>query len=126
MKIHNNSPVSGQTARKTTKSDSKGVFKTLLDAEINETHEIEATVHEQQQKPEERAWHALNESVTLLDQAMKHLESGKAPTRQMMIDIEQLRSEVQQHLSGSAQSHELREADTLLAVEAERIRSLQS
>jgi len=126
MKIHNNLPVSGQKTRKTEQSSTNGVFQTLFDAEVNESQEIENPDQTTSHEPEKRAWQALNESVSLLDQAMKGLESGNAPTAQMISDIEQLRSQVQQHLASSAQNSELRQADTLLAVEAERIRSLQS
>ncbi|NWF37696.1 hypothetical protein F3F96_00890 [Mariprofundus sp. NF] len=126
MKIHNNLPVSGQTTRKTKQSSATGVFQTLFDAEVSDSHEIENADQAATHEPEKRAWQALNESVILLDQAMQCLESGNAPTAQMISDIEQLRGQVQQHLSANTQNKELREADTLLAVEAERIRSLQS
>jgi len=129
MKIHNNSPVSGQSSSKIKKSSSNGVFGTLLEAEIGEAHRTDSTdgsAPVTSQAPEQEAWKALNESISLLDQAMKSLESGEAPSKQMMQDIEQLRSQVQQHLSSGPHNHKLREADTMLAVEAERIRSLQS
>jgi len=126
MKIHNNLPVSGQKTRKTEQSITNGVFQTLFDAEVNESQGIENPDQTTSHEPEKRAWQALNEGVSLLDQAMKNLEAGEAPSKQMMQDIQQLRDQVQQHLSSDSQNHKLREADTLLAVEAERIRSMQS
>lgn len=126
MKIHNNLPVSGQTTRKTKQRGATGVFQALFDAEVSDTREIDSNEQMPAHEPEKRAWQALNESVSLLDQAMQCLESGNAPTPQMISDIEHLRNQVQQHLSANTQNKELREADTLLAVETERMRSMQS
>jgi hypothetical protein len=130
MKIHNNQPVSGKTIRKTSRSGNSGtVFGTMLESEIGQLQPAGSAVDEQpqpQQQSTAEAWQALEESVTLLDQAMQSIEAGDAPSPQLIRDIEQLRGLLRQQVSsGSATTSELKQADTLLAVEAERIRSMQ-
>jgi len=126
MKIHNNLPVNGQSTQKTKRNRSDGVFKNLFDAEMTEVQPVSNPQQEAPQGNPEQTWQALHESVSLLDQAMQCLEAGSPPSPQLMVDIEQLRSQLRSKLGSDTPTSDLKQADTLLAVEAERIRSLQS
>ena len=126
MKVHKNLPVSGQTTQKTKQTSSNGVFKTMLESEMSAVQQVENQPHQDPQHSAEQSWKALQESISLLDQAMQCLESGDMPTTQIIDNIDLLRSQLRQQLASNTASNELRDADTLLAVEAERIRSLQS
>ncbi len=142
MKIHNTTPVGGKTTRKTTRSSTNGVFGQVLDAETASDH---ATADQSDQPcsnqpnpsqsnqnqstnapPMQEAWHTLRESVSLLDEAIHCIEAGDSPPQQLIHDIEQLRALLRQQVSSGSAAVELKQADTLLAVEAERIRAMQS
>jgi len=126
MKIHNSLPVSGKTTRKNARSRTDGVFGQLLDAEIGQTQAVSEVRHDTSQTPMQDAWHTLEESVSLLDHALQCIEAGDAPPRHMIADIEVLRSRLRQQVASGSSDAELKQADTLLAVEAERIRSMQT
>ena len=133
MKIHNNGPISGTTTRKTTRSNANGVFGQLLDAEIHpETPAYADQQHGQNMPsadakvPMREAWNTLEASVSLLDEAMHCIEAGDSPPQKLIQDIEQLRELLRQQVASGSAALELRQADTLLAVEAERIRAMQS
>jgi len=149
MKIQNNVPVGGKATRKTTRSSSNGVFGQLLDAGVPPVtsdrpqsdqpqsnspqpnlSQANPSASEQtasnQAAPMQEAWHTLQESVSLLDEAMHCIESGDSPPQKLIHDIEQLRALLRQQVSSGSAAIELKQADTLLAVEAERIRAMQS
>jgi len=149
MKIQNNVPVGGKATRKTTRSSTNGVFGQLLDAGVQPlTADQPQSDHSQSDSsqpgypqsnpsaaeqatskpsiPMQEAWHTLQESVSLLDEAMHCIESGDSPPQKLIHDIEQLRALLRQQVSSGSAALELKPADTLLAVEAERIRAMQS
>jgi len=126
MKIQNSLPVSGKTTRKTSRSSSNGVFGKMLESEI---HPIQAATENHADAPKlpmQEAWHTLEDSVSLLDKAMQCIEAGDSPPRELIHDIEQLRSLLRQQVNSGRPNAELQQADTLLAVEAARIRSMQA
>lgn len=128
MKIQNNMPINGHTTtQKAKRKGESGLFKSMFESEITEASNSDTP---QQSSPSrdssETAWHSLEEGVSLLDQAMLSLESGEMPSEQLIQNIDQLRTQLKSQLSSGKHSSELQQADTLLAVEAERIRSLQS
>jgi len=125
MKVHNNLPISGQTTQNSKRSRSDGVFKNLLDAEMSDVQPVSNQHQEAPQDDKKQTWQALQESVSLLDQAMQCLEAGNPPSTELIDDIDQLRSQLRLQLSSGTQTGDLQQADTLLAVEAERIRSMQ-
>jgi len=128
MKIHNNLPINGRTSRKTASSRSNGVFGKMLDAEIGQTQAVSEVRHnhDSAQPSMQEAWHTLEESVSLLDHALQCVEAGDTPPPQMIADIEQLRARLRQQVASGSPDAELTQADTLLAVEAARIRSMQA
>jgi len=126
MKIHNSQPVSGKTIRKTSRSSAEGVFGKMLESEINQVQAVSESRSDTSKQPMQEAWHTLEESVSLLDKAMQCIESGDSPPRELIHDIEQLRSLLRQQVDSGRPSAELQQADTLLAVEAARIRSMQA
>ncbi len=126
MKVNNNLPVTGQTAQKTKQTRSNGVFKNMLDSEMTAVQQVNNQPQQDTQHHGEQTWQTLQESISLLDQAMQCLESGDMPTTKIIDNIDLLRSQLRQQLASNTGSSELRDADTLLAVEAERMRSLQS
>ncbi|OIO72842.1 MAG: hypothetical protein AUJ57_05265 [Zetaproteobacteria bacterium CG1_02_53_45] len=126
MKIHNNLPVTGQSAQKTKQARSNGVFKNLFESEMAPIQQVNEQPQREMSQDNEQGWQTLQESIALLDQAMQYLESGEMPTAQMIDNIDTLRSQLRQQLASNTPSNELRDADTLLAVEAERMRSMQS
>lgn len=127
MKIHNNLPISGNQTRKSGKSRSGSVFHTLFEAEVAD---VVQTTGEQQapdkRSSQDQAWRALEDSVFLLDEAMQCLESGHAPTQQLVDSIDQLRTALHQQLASGSDTRDLTQAEILLAVEIERMRALQS
>jgi len=123
MKIHNNLPVNSKATRKNARSHTGGVFGALLESEIDQAQAISEATSDTGQVPMQHAWQALEDSVDLLDRAMQCIEDGGSPSPQLISDIEQLRCRLHQQVS-AGDSTELRQADTLLAVEAERIRSM--
>ncbi|GAV20022.1 hypothetical protein MMIC_P0983 [Mariprofundus micogutta] len=126
MKVHNNVPINGKPTQKSKQTSTSGAFKTLLESEMVSVEPVSNQPQQHPQHNNEQTWHALQESVSLLDQAMQCLESGDMPTAQMIDNIDLLRSQLRQQLETNTGSNELMDAETLLAVEAERIRSLQS
>ncbi|RLL53017.1 hypothetical protein D8Y20_05810 [Mariprofundus sp. EBB-1] len=128
MKIQNSTPVSGKTTQTTKRSTANGLFGQLLDAESQQTdqpqnHSAQTT---DTRAPMQEAWHTLEESVTLLDEAMQCIESGDSPPQKLIQDIEHLRALLRVQVASGGSAIELKQADTLLAVEAERIRAMQS
>jgi len=139
MKIQNSVPISSKTTRSTKRSSSNGVFGQLLDSETHqadqaatEKNSIDQPHHnserhlEAEKEPMREAWQTLGESVSLLDEAMHCIESGDNPPQKLIQDIEQLRTLLRKQVASGSSALELKQADTLLAVEAERIRALQS
>jgi len=124
MKIHNNMPIRGSQTRKAAKSSSDGVFHALFEAEIADTAPLTADTTDQRNN-DAPAWQALEDSVSLLDQAMHCLESGHTPDQQLLDNIEQLRNTLrQQKVIG--ESGELDQAEVMLSVEIERIRAMKA
>jgi len=131
MKIRHNTPISAKTTQRSKRSNSSNAFGQLLDSQDKTT-----TASQQQQSNEQlatpnqpamqEAWHTLEESVSLLDEAMHCIESGDNPPQKLIHDIEHLRALLRQQVASGSAALELRQADTLLAVEAERIRAMQS
>jgi len=133
MKIQNSTPVSGKTTQTTKRSTANGLFGQLLDAESQQTDQSttdQPQNHSAQttdtRAPMQEAWHTLEESVTLLDEAMQCIESGDSPPQKLIQDIEHLRALLRVQVASGGSAIELKQADTLLAVEAERIRAMQS
>jgi len=126
MKIHNNQPINGKTIRKSSRNSSGGVFGKMLESEINQVQVTSESHADTSKQPMQEAWHTLDESVSLLDEAMQCIESGDSPPRQLIHDIEKLRSLLRQQVTSGSPDAELQQADTLLAVEAARIRSMQA
>jgi len=125
MKIHNNQPISGKSTRKTARSRSDGVFGKLLESEIAQVPAIHESSEEAAQSSMQQAWQDLEGSISLLNQARQRLENGSNPSPQLILEIEQLRSSLHRQVDSGCSSVELRQVDTLLAVEAERIRSMR-
>jgi len=134
MKIHNNVPISNKTTRSTRRSSSSSVFGQLLETEshLSDQTAVDQKPHGQddqatsEKAPMQEAWHTLEESVSLLDEAMHCIEAGDNPPQQLIQDIEQLRTLLRRQVASGSSALELKQADTLLAVEAERIRAMQS
>jgi len=124
MKIHNSLPVNSKTTRKSARSHSGGVFGALLESEINQTQAVDEVTADAGFSSMQHAWQDLEDSVALLDRAMQCIEGGGSPPPQLVSDIERLRRRLHQQVNAGAGGTELRQADTLLAVEAERIRSM--
>jgi len=134
MKINNNLPIGDKTIRKSRTRSNSNRFAEILDTEMEPTQPAQ-TQQRQADPPSDQAnhdaWHTLEESISLLDHALQHLESGHPPSPALLQEIESLRSQLRQHAQSSRLSHgeahqTLNQADTLLAVEAERIRAMQS
>ncbi|MBL4775036.1 MAG: hypothetical protein JKY87_03140 [Mariprofundus sp.] len=131
MKIHHNLPISGKTTQKSKRSSATGAFGQVLESQAkttpaNQNQSENAPQPNLNQAPMQEAWHTLETSVSLLDEAMHCIESGDNPPQQLIHDIEQLRALLRQQVSSGNAALELKQADTLLAVEAERIRAMQS
>ncbi|PIP03730.1 MAG: hypothetical protein COW18_02215 [Zetaproteobacteria bacterium CG12_big_fil_rev_8_21_14_0_65_54_13] len=124
MKIQNNLPIRGKQTRASGQSRSDGVFHALFEAEITDVQPAgEQQTNGDGARPE-HAWQSLQESISLLDQAMQCLESGDTPTQELVDNIEQLRATLHQQLTSGSDLRTLTQAEILLAVEIERMRSL--
>jgi len=124
MKITNQPPIQGTTSQKSGKKSTHGAFQTLLESELAALPVQGTTPEATPESGSRQTWQALQDSVALLDQAMLCLESGEQPPDQLLHDIEQLRSQVKRQSAIASDANELHQADTILAVEAARIRSL--
>ncbi len=133
MKIQSNAPITGKTTHSSKRSTASSLFDQLLDSEVRQ-HDQDKTDQPRDHAvqtndaiaPMQEAWHTLEESVTLLDEAMQCIESGDSPPQRLIQDIEQLRALLRKQVTSGSSAIELKQADTLLAVEAERIRAMQS
>jgi len=125
MKIQNNLPIRAKRPAKPGQSRSDGVFQALFEADIAAVQAADEQPMSDDRTGAKAAWRALEDSVSLLDQAMLCLESGDAPTQQLVDNIEQLRATLHQQLTSASNARALTQAEILLAVEVERIRSFQ-
>jgi len=126
MKIENNLPIRGKQTRTSGQSRSDGLFHALFEAEVADVQPTGEQQPGDDAPRSEHAWKSLQEGISLLDQAMLCLESGDAPTQQLVDNIEQLRATLHQQLVPDSDLQTLTQAEVLLAVEIERMRSLQS
>ncbi len=124
MKINNNMPVTGKPVRKTSRNATDAVFGQMLDSRIDQIDTVEQPQSDDSGSGSQQAWQSLGESISLLDQALQCIEHGERPSDTLIDQIERLRGELRQH-TASGSNPELSQADTLLAVEAERMRAMQ-
>ena len=128
MKIRDHRPIQNSTTGKPRKSSNAGAFQNIFDAELKPAEDINDVTgpisDTESDSNNHQTWQTLQDSLALLDQAMRHLESGEDAPVQLLNDIEALRAEVRRQSATDQNSSELRQADTILAVEAARIRSL--
>ena len=121
MKIEGPSSLKNQPTKSSKKSKVDGSFHTFLEAEIAGVRKNDSpdTAQEQAYSGRDQA-ELVEEAAKLLDQAMEQLSAGEKPADQVLTSIQQLRTQLQ-----AGTSHEtIRQADTMLAVEAERIHTL--
>ena len=120
MKIDGPSGIKGQPTQSTRKGKTNGAFHTFLEAEIAATRKNDsATDQPPQQSGDQNASRLMEEAATLLDQALQNIEAGEKPAAEVLAGIQHLREQLHRQGGGN-------DAQTMLAVEAERIRALNS
>ncbi len=127
MKIQNRGPIRQPASPKTDSTSRSGAFGKLLESELSlrageavlppEPNPSAANASEQE------AWNSLERGLSLLDEAMDQLGQGRTPDPETLAEIEALRAELRQ-AGKSLSSTELDQANTILAVEAARMRSM--
>ena len=123
MKINKIGGIQPSARSQTTRKSSDVNFASMLQAEMDEVTPVASNTSQQQSSPPQKQTHELIEEVTdLLDQALHQLDAGEAPGDEVLNAIVQLRSQLQQQPNSS---QTLEQAQTILAVESERVRSLQ-
>ena len=123
MKIEGPSSLKNQPATSSKKSKVDGSFHTFLEAEIAGVQKNDSPVSEHggEHSGSNQA-QLVEEAAKLLDQALEQLSAGEKPAEQVLSSIQQLRTQLHQQ---PGTSHEtIEQADTILAVEAERIHTL--
>jgi len=123
MKIQGTNSAQNQPSKSLQKGKADGTFQTMLDAGIDAVHDNNAS-DQQSSSSNEQRWQLVKEAANLLDQALEQLSSGEKPTDELLSTIEQLRTELHQNRGDTTEA--LHQADTMLAIEAERIHSLSA
>jgi len=123
MKIQGPTSPQSQPSQSLKKGKSAGTFQTLLEAGIDATQSTSSSEQQDnRQGSSQQRWQLVEEAATLLDQALEQLAAGEKPAEEVLSSIQKLRTQLHQH-RGEA-NDELHQADAMLAVEAERIHSL--
>ncbi len=134
MKINPRAPVRNHATRNSAKTDDSGVFRNLLETQLAADAETAApATSDERYSPDsgQPAEQTLREGMALLNEALACLESDSRAPEALLRDIGQLRRQVALHLDSpqagmDAKREDMKQADTILAVEAARIRSLKS
>jgi len=121
MKIHGTSSTQSQPSKSLKKGKADGTFQSMLEAGIDAV-DANTTSDQHDGKETMQRWQLVEDAANLLDQALEQLSSGEKPAEELLNTIQQLRSEL--HQNRGETTKELNQADTLLAIEAERIHSL--
>jgi glutathione S-transferase len=123
MKIQGPSSLQNRPAQSLKKGKTGDAFQTLLETEIDASQSITSPgQHKDRQQTSRQQWQLVEEAALLLDQALEQLAAGEKPAEEVLTSIQRLRTQLHQH-AGEA-GDELTQADAMLAVEAERIHSL--
>jgi len=123
MKIQGPSSLKSQPTQSSKKSKVDGSFHTFLEAEIAGVGKKDSPVSNNERQGSGRSQaEIVEEAAQLLDKALKQLAAGEKPAEQVISSIQQLRTQLQQQPGETTEA--LHQADTMLAVEAERIHSL--
>lgn len=123
MKIQGPTSPQSQSSQSLKKGKATGTFQTLLDTEIDATRsKSPSEQRDNSEAPALQRWQLVEEAATLLDQALEQLAAGEKPAEDVLNSIQKLRSQL--HQQSGETSVELQQADAILAVEAERIHSL--
>ena len=125
MKIHGPSSLKNQPTQGSKKSKVNSPFHTFLEAEIAGIKK-DATSTEENFHPhsEGRQAQLVEEAARLLDHALEQLTHGEKPGEEILSSIQQLRRELHHQQQGEV-DESLQQANTLLAVEVERLNNLQ-
>ena len=123
MKIQGPTSPQSQPSKSLKKGKAAGTFQTLLETEIDATqNKLSSEQRDSRQGSSQQRWQLVEEAATLLDQALEQLAVGEKPAEEVLNSIQKLRTQLQQQTGET--SDELHQADAMLAVEAERIHSL--
>jgi len=123
MKIQGTNSTQSQASKSLKKGKADGTFQSMLEAGIDAVN-TNALLDQYSDKSSEQRWQLVEEAANLLDQALEQLSTGEKPTKEMLTTIQQLRLELHQNRGEASEA--LKQADTLLAIEAERIHSLSA
>ncbi len=123
MKIQGPLSLKSQPAQSSKKSKVDGSFHTFLEAEIAGAGKNDSPVSSDERQASGKSQaQIVEEAAQLLDQALEQLAAGEKPAEQVITSIQQLRTQL--HRQPGDTTEALHQADTMLAVEAERIHRL--
>jgi len=123
MKIQGTSSTQSQPSKSLKKGKADGTFQSILEAGIDAVDGKSPSDQRSGHDAEQR-WLLVEEAADILDQALEQLSAGEKPTDEMLNTIQKLRSELHQQRGETTEA--LKQADTMLAIEAERIHSLSA
>lgn len=123
MKVQGPSRLKNRPATNSKKSNVDGSFHTFLEAEIAGIQKKDTPVSgNEREHPDQNQAQLLDKAARLLDQTLEQLAAGEKPTEQLISSIQRLRTQL--HQQTGTPDEILHQADTMLAVEAERIHTL--
>ena len=120
MKIHRGQPVSSRTTASDGASRSDGRFQVLLDGELAVAAKEPRRNRADGSETQARHRRILGEAADLLDSAIAEIEAGDTPRKQTVESLQKLRREL---VGPDGDNADLRDAEALLATEAERLKS---
>jgi len=125
MKIQGPASPQNQPSQSLKKGKSAETFQALLDTEIDAVQGKSSPEQSNNgHASAQQRWQLVEEAASLLDQALEQLSDGEKPAEEVLNSIQKLRTQLHQHRGET--DDELHQADAMLAVEAERIHSLNA
>jgi len=130
MKIQSTTSKSSLGSNKKAGSkDTTGAFKSLFSSQVSEETPLaaaqERAPQQQQDTPPKQQQPIVEDALHLLEQTMLKLDEGEHLPEQAILAIEDLRQALNNPDNAlDMNQHDLQAADTLLAVEAKRLKTL--
>ncbi|MDX8391122.1 MAG: hypothetical protein R8K53_00925 [Mariprofundaceae bacterium] len=95
-------------------------FQSLLDGELQTTSDKQHDFSSHEQTPSDQQQQLFSDATRLLDEAIEQIESDHAPRKQTIESLQQVRKKL---ANMGATGNDLTAANTILAVETERLKS---
>jgi len=121
MKIRSGQPLRSQKeTSRASQTSADGQFQILLDNQMLDAADPQHTVNSEHDAPTAQHQQLLNDATRLLDEAIEQIEHENAPREQTVESLQQLRKKI---ADMGLPENKLSAANTILAVETERLKS---